>query len=187
MDRKHAIQPCPSKRRAVFLDRDDTLIPDIPYLGDPGRVTLLPGARDALLRLQRAGFLLVMVSNQSGIARGLLTHDQVQSVNRMVARHLHPARLDAIYYSPDGPNAPSETRKPAPGLLLLAAREHDIDLARSFMIGDKASDVACGRAAGCRTVRITTVPPPPTDPLADFTAPDLKAATDWILAPERVQ
>lgn len=175
------------KRRAVFLDRDDTLIPDVPYLGDPAKVTLLPGAREALLRLKQTGFLLIMVSNQSGIARGLITHDQVRAVNAEVARRLLPSALDAIYYSPDGPDEPSETRKPAPGLLLQAAKEHGIDLARSFMVGDKASDVACGRTAGCRTVRIAKTPPPTAaDPTADFTAPDLAAAVDWILAPERV-
>lgn len=171
-----------NRRRAVFLDRDDTLIPDIPYLGDPNRVTLIPGARDALLRLQGAGFMIIMVSNQSGIARGLITHDQVRAVNAEVARQLLPVTLDAIYYSPDGPDEPSETRKPAPGLLLQAAREHDIDLARSAMVGDKATDVACGQAAGCLTVRVATTPPPATDPPANFTTRHLLAAAEWILA-----
>lgn len=167
-------------RRAVFLDRDDTLIADIPYLGDPSKVTLLPGTRDALLRLQEADLLLIMVSNQSGVARGLISHDQVRAVNAAVASQLLPARLHAVYYSPDGPDEPSETRKPAPGLLLRAASEHGVDLAQSFMVGDKASDVACGRNAGCRTVRIG--PAQPQDPSADFTARDLAEAADWIVA-----
>jgi len=170
-----------SKRRAVFLDRDDTLIPDIPYLGDPARVTLLPGARDALVRLHDAGFLLIMVSNQSGVARGLITYDQVRTVNAEVARQLLPAPIDATYFSPDGPDEPSETRKPAPGLLLRAAREHNIDLARSFMVGDKVSDIECGRRAGCQTVRIAAGPPPPTEPSPNFTASGLAEASEWIL------
>lgn len=168
-------------RRAVFLDRDDTLIHDIPYLGNPEKVTLIPGARDALIRLQQAGFRLVLVSNQSGIARGLISHEQVRAVNDEVARQLLPARLDAVYYSPDGPHGPSETRKPAPGLLLQAARAHGIDLTQSFMVGDKASDVACAHNAGCRAVRIAAAPPRADDPAADFVAPDLGSAADWIL------
>ncbi len=168
-------------RRAVFLDRDDTLIHDIPYLGNPEKVTLIPGARDALIRLQQAGFRLVLVSNQSGIARGLISHEQVRAVNDEVARQLLPARLDAVYYSPDGPHGPSETRKPAPGLLLQAARAHGIDLTQSFMVGDKASDVACAHNAGCRAVRIAAAPPRVDDPAADFVAPDLASAADWIL------
>lgn len=169
------------KSRAVFIDRDDTLIQDVPYLGDPSKVTLLPGAREALSRLRDAGFLIVMVSNQSGIARGLITHEQVRAVNQEVTRQLSPATIHATYYSPDGPDGVSETRKPAPGMLLAAARDHDIDLAQSYMVGDKASDVACGRNAGCQTILISAAGSPAGDDAPSFTARTLSEAADWIL------
>jgi len=169
------------KSRAVFIDRDDTLIEDVPYLGNPSKVTLLPGAREALSRLRDAGFMIVMVSNQSGIARGLITHEQVCAVNEEVARQLSPATIHAIYYSPDGPDGVSETRKPAPGMLLAAARDHNIDLTESYMVGDKASDVACGRNAGCKTIRISAAEPATVDDAPTFAARTLSEAADWIL------
>lgn len=166
----------------MFLDRDDTLIHDIPYLGEPAKVSLVPGASDAVRRLGAAGFLIVMVSNQSGIARGLISHEQVRAVNAEVLRQLSPAKIDAVYYSPDGPDGPSETRKPAPGLLLLAAREHNIDLARSYMVGDKVSDVECGHNAGCKTVRIAASAVHDAGAAAaTFTASTLAEAADWIV------
>src|SRR5690606_15969958 len=128
--------------RAVFLDRDGTLMEDRGYLGDPEGVALLPGVALALKKLRAAGYLLIVVSNQSGIARGLFTHEDLTRVNRRLETLLEEqgARLDAIYYCPHGPESQSETRKPAPGMILLAAREHHIDLHASATIGDQPRD-----------------------------------------------
>lgn len=153
------------KSTAVFLDRDDTIIENSEYIGDPARVRLLPGAAEAIRRFAAAGHLVVIVSNQSGVARGLFTEADLSRVHARVEELLHAAgaRVDAAYYCPflDGPEAgvaryrrPSDLRKPAPGMLLQAARELNVDLSRSWMIGDSQSDVEAGRRAGCRTVLI---------------------------------
>ena len=142
---------------------------------------LLPDAIEALQLLREAGFLLIMASNQSGIWRGRITHEQVAAVNRRVEELLHPARLDATYISPDGPDMPSRTRKPAPGMLLDAAHDHGIDLGASFMVGDKHSDIAAGQAAGCRTVWLPVHPVPPPSPPSDYTASGLLDAVRWIM------
>lgn len=140
-------------KRGAFLDRDGTIIVDGGYLADPAGVQLLPGAVDALRLLRDRGFSLVVISNQSGLARGLIRPDQHDAVNRRFVEVLaeQAIALDAVYYCPHGPSDGCECRKPLPGMLFRAAREHEIDLARSFMIGDKASDVDAGRAAGCIT------------------------------------
>jgi D-glycero-D-manno-heptose 1,7-bisphosphate phosphatase len=141
--------------RAVFLDRDGTLMEDAGYCADPAQVRIYPSAREALAKMKAAGFLLILVTNQSGIGRGYFTEDDYRAVQAEFERQLEPVRLDAVYYCPDAPEAASNRRKPAPGMILEAARDHSIDLARSFMIGDKEADVEAGRAAGCRTFRIT--------------------------------
>lgn len=173
--------------RAVFLDRDDTLIRNIPYLGDPTRVELLPGAAEALARLRTAGFQLILVSNQSGVGRGLITPAQVAAVNAAM-EHLLGLRLDAAYLSFAAPGTPEgdAERKPSPHLLLRAAQERGLDLSRSFMIGDKTVDMACARRAGCRAVLVRTGTEPAetagADSLAHHCADTLTQAADWILA-----
>jgi D-glycero-D-manno-heptose 1,7-bisphosphate phosphatase len=138
-------------RRALFVDRDGTLIVDAHYPRDPAQVAPLPGALDALRALQ-ARFALVIVSNQSGIGRGLVTRDEARAVHARVVELFGRAGVAfaGAYYCPHDPGAGCACRKPAPGLLLNAARELDLDLAGSVMLGDKPSDVAAGRAAGCR-------------------------------------
>jgi D-glycero-D-manno-heptose 1,7-bisphosphate phosphatase len=140
-------------RPAVFLDRDGTIIEDEGYLADASRVRLLPGALDALRAFRERGLALVVVSNQSGIPRGLITPAQHAEVDARVKAVLADAGvpLDAAYYCPHLPDAGCACRKPLPGMLEQAAREHGLDLARSLMVGDKMSDVAAGRAAGCVT------------------------------------
>jgi D,D-heptose 1,7-bisphosphate phosphatase len=140
-------------RRAVFLDRDGTIIEDEGYLADASRVRLLPGAIDALRMFRERGMMLVVVSNQSGIPRGLITPAQHAQVDARVRAVLAEAGvpLDAAYYCAHLPDADCACRKPRPGMIDQAAREHGIDPARSLMIGDKMSDVAAGRAAGCIT------------------------------------
>lgn len=152
-------------RRAVFLDRDGTIIEDTGFVDDPAKVRLSPGAAEALAKLRRAGFMLVVASNQSGVARGLMTEETVHAVNARIAELLgDKAGLDAFYYCPflDGDEAvvdayrkDSDWRKPRPGMLRAAARDHGIDLRHSWMIGDAPRDVEAGKAAGCRTVLLT--------------------------------
>ena len=140
-------------RRAVFLDRDGTIIEDEGYLADASRVRLLPGAIEALRTFREHGLMLVIVSNQSGIPRGLITLEQHAQVSARVEVVLaeHGVPLDAAYYCAHLPDAACSCRKPRPGMIEQAAREHGIDPARSLMIGDKMSDVAAGHAAGCMT------------------------------------
>jgi D-glycero-D-manno-heptose 1,7-bisphosphate phosphatase len=166
-------------RRAVFLDRDDTLLVDQGYMNDPARVTLMPGTRDALLRLEDAGLSLVLVSNQSGVARGLVTTEQVQAIQQRMCELLPGIRFDGFEYCWHHPDDGCDCRKPAPTMILRAAERLGIDLARSVMVGDKESDVAAGNNAGCWTVRLC---PGDCATAADHLAPDLGAAVDWILA-----
>jgi D-glycero-D-manno-heptose 1,7-bisphosphate phosphatase len=143
------------RQRALFLDRDGTLIDDVGYIRDPTQVRLLNGAAAALREMRQAGFLLVLVSNQSGIARGLVSRAEAAAVHQRVVAELARAsvELDDARYCPHAPDAGCACRKPAPGLLLAAARELGVDLAASFMVGDKGSDVEAGRRAGCRSIR----------------------------------
>jgi len=140
-------------RRAVFLDRDGTLIHDRHYLGDPAGVELLPGAARAVARLASAGFFVVLVTNQSGIGRGYFTEDDYRAVHARLEELLAAggARLDASYHAPDAEDSgdPDADRKPGAGLFLRAARDHGIDLAASIWIGDRLRDVlAAGRFGG---------------------------------------
>jgi histidinol-phosphate phosphatase family protein len=147
----------PSGRPAVFLDRDGTLIEDQGYPRCPALVRLLPGVAEALRLLRRHGFLLVVVSNQSGVGRGLITVEQAQSVHQEVVRQLAQSQvaLDASYYCFHAPWSQCPCRKPSPGLILRAAEDLRVDLRRSFMVGDRASDVEAGRRAGCGTVLLS--------------------------------
>jgi len=149
-----ALQP------AVFLDRDGTVIEHVHYLADPARVRLIPGAADALRRFRRAGFARVLVTNQSAIARGMLTEEGLHEIHAEMNRQLAAAgaTLDAIYYCADAPLGDDRTtvevadRKPGPGMLLRAAADLKLDLNASWMIGDLVSDVLAGENAGCRSI-----------------------------------
>lgn len=142
-----------SGRPVLFLDRDGTLITDVGYPRDPARVEPLPGAIEALAELQRR-FALVIVSNQSGIGRGLVTEAEARAVHDRVVELFGRGGVSfaGAYYCLHAPAARCTCRKPAPGLILDAARELGLDVARSILVGDKPSDVAAGRAAGCRHV-----------------------------------
>jgi mannose-1-phosphate guanylyltransferase len=159
------------RRPAVFLDRDGTLIEHVHYLSDPAAVRLLPGVPEALSRLRDAGYALVVVTNQSAIARGKLTVETLHEIHDAMNRQLaaDDVGLDGIYYCPAAPaNDGDRTaidhpdRKPGPGMLHRAARELDLDLSRSWMIGDMISDALAGTNAGCRgslLVRTGAEPP----------------------------
>ncbi len=180
------------RRPAVFLDRDGTLIEDVPYLADPSGIRFLPGAAEALVRLRRAGFARVLVTNQSGIGRGFFTEDRLREIHAELEGRLAGvgASLDGIYYCP---SAPSEEdcpdRKPAPGMLLRGAVELGIDLDASWMVGDKMSDVMAGLNAGCRSILLRPDPAATArdetdDPAAAgrfLVTADLAAAIDLIL------
>ncbi|MBN1864289.1 MAG: HAD family hydrolase [Victivallales bacterium] len=137
--------------KAVFLDRDDTLIEDVPYLSNPACVRILPGVVEALREFRKAGFLLVVVTNQSGIGRGMYAEENMHAVHGKM-RELFAAEgvvFDGVCYCPHAPGQSCVCRKPLPGMLLDAAAKLGIDLSASVMIGDKPSDVEAGIAAGC--------------------------------------
>jgi D-glycero-D-manno-heptose 1,7-bisphosphate phosphatase len=141
---------------AVFLDRDGTIMRDADYCSDPKQVEIFPGVPEALRRLKAAGYKLIVITNQSGIGRGFFSLEDYRGVETEVIRQLGDGLIDATYFCPDVPGQPSACRKPAPGMVWQAAREHQVDLARSFFVGDKESDVECGRNAGLRTIRVRT-------------------------------
>src|ERR1700690_3444201 len=136
--------------RAIFLDRDGTLIAEKNYLRRPEDVIILPGAAAALKQLGAAGFKLLIVSNQSGVGRGYFTLADVERVNEHLHRELarEGVRLEKIYVSPEAPDPPSRGRKPSPQFLFDARDEFGLDLAQSFMVGDKLIDLECGWNAG---------------------------------------
>jgi D-glycero-D-manno-heptose 1,7-bisphosphate phosphatase len=171
--------------KAVFLDRDGVLIACVVRNGRPyppltmEEVEILPGVAEAVRQLSAAGYLLLGASNQPDVGRGTISKEFVEAVNRRLLEELpHIREIDACYDFDDA----SPRRKPNPGMLLDAARKYDIDLTKSFMVGDRAKDVEAGRRAGCRTIFIDhgyreTRPEPP----ADFTTDSLSSAAQWIL------
>jgi D-glycero-D-manno-heptose 1,7-bisphosphate phosphatase len=143
-----------NRARAVFLDRDGTIVEDVGYISDPERVVLLPGAAEALAALGARGYRLAIVSNQSGIGRGYFGCEEARAVHERVVDELrrHGVELDDAQYCPHAPDDGCDCRKPLPGLLLRAARVLDVELGQSVMVGNAAVDVEAGRAAGCRTI-----------------------------------
>jgi D-glycero-D-manno-heptose 1,7-bisphosphate phosphatase len=138
--------------RAVFLDRDGTLIAEKNYLHKPEEVEIFPGAGAALKRLADAGFQLIIVTNQSGIGRGYYTLADAERVNERVCAGLarDGVRFEKIYIAPEAPDQPSRVRKPSPEFLFDARDEFDLNLAESFMVGDKLIDLECGWNAGVK-------------------------------------
>ena len=142
--------------RAVFFDRDDTLMVNVPYLGDPNLVQTFPEAAKAMYQLRQAGFWLFVVSNQSGVGRGMISRSQVFAVNAELERQLNGDYIHAFYHSFSTPDDETATdRNPSPELPLKAAEMNNLDLPHSFFIGDRLSDIECGINAGCRTVLLT--------------------------------
>jgi D-glycero-D-manno-heptose 1,7-bisphosphate phosphatase len=141
---------CPGGARAIFFDRDGTLIKDVGYCSNPADVELLEGVGKLLPKLKAAGFKLVIVTNQSGIGRGYFTEEDFWSVQHELEKQIGPDVIDATYFCADTPQSESERRKPNPGMLLEAARDLDIDLEQSYMVGDKPSDTQAGIRAGVR-------------------------------------
>ncbi len=182
---------------AVFLDRDGTIVEEIGYVTTPDELRLLPGASSAIARFNSAGLPVFVVSNQGGIAKGLLDERELESIHlRLVALlGAEGARLDGIYFCPHHPEGSRieyavdcACRKPSPGLLEQAAREHGVDLEKSVTIGDSLRDLQAGRAAGTKTVLVRTGNGrglPTSIPEADWIALDLSEAADLWLDPTR--
>lgn len=177
--------------RAVFLDRDGTLNVEKDYLCDPDKLELFPGVEAAMKRLQEAGFALFVVTNQSGIGRGYYTESDMHRVNeRMIAMlAAEGVRVSKIYFSPEAPDQPSRTRKPSPEMLFDARKEFSVDLARSFMVGDKLIDLECGWNAGVQqSILVRTgygtkwEAKALENPRKPVVVDDLAAAADWILS-----
>ena len=167
---------------AVFIDRDGTIMEDRDYCSNPSEVKLFPGALEALRRLKSNGFKLIIITNQSGIGRGLLTLEQYRTVESEVVQQLGTGLVDGTYFCPHVPGQNCNCRKPAPGMVLQAAREHQINLSRSFLIGDKETDVECGLNAGVHVIRVETGPQRgAAGSRADWIAKDLSAVTQIIL------
>ncbi len=180
-----------SAPKAIFLDRDGTIIKDKDYLRLPEEVEFFPGAIAALKRAADAGFLLVMVTNQSGVGRGYFTLADVDNVHRHIAAEIALAgvTLRKIYVAPEAPDAPSRGRKPSPQFLFDARDEFGLDLAASYMIGDKLIDLQAGWNAGVRRSLLVrtgygrkTEADPKNDLRQATITDDFPAAITWILA-----
>ncbi|HEY6207288.1 MAG TPA: HAD family hydrolase [Chthoniobacterales bacterium] len=172
-----------AKAAAIFVDRDGTIMQDADYCSDPKQVRVFPGVPDVLRQLKRAGYKIIVITNQSGIGRGFFTVGQYRAVEAEMLRQLGDGLIDATYFCPDVPGKPSKCRKPAPGMVLQAAREHDVDLSRSFLIGDKEVDAVCAHNAGIRAIRVRTGFDRATaGSCADWVAEDLPAAAEIILS-----
>jgi histidinol-phosphate phosphatase family protein len=178
------------KRPAVFFDRDNTLIVSDGYLGDPAKVQLIPGAADAIARARQLGYAVVIFSNQSGVARGMFSEEDVQAVNARMEQMLlaeNPgATVDRHEYCPFHPDGTidvyareSDRRKPRPGMILSAARVLDLDVEQSWVIGDAGRDVEAGKAVGCRTILFTdpTLTKSPAAEATPAVAPDYTVAS----------
>ncbi len=177
-------------REAVFLDRDGTVNEEVEYLAEPARLRLIPGAALAIRLLNEAGILAIVITNQAGVGRGYFSGGAVEAVHAELAMQLgtHGARLDAIYHCPHHPDAGCACRKPGIGMLERAAAEHGVDMERSIVVGDKASDLEAGRRAGCRTILVLTGYGTETrerldgsDEQPDFVADDILDAVRWLL------
>lgn len=173
--------------KAIFLDRDGTLNPDPGYISDPKDYSLFPGTADALAKLQKAGYKLILITNQSGISRGLFTEEQLEKVHAKMNSLLAEGnvKLDAIYYCPHHPEHPYKgiadcnCRKPKPGLILKALKDHNIDSYKSFMIGDRTSDIKIGIASNVPAICIAPKPLEGYENIPTF--PNLMLATEYIL------
>jgi D-glycero-D-manno-heptose 1,7-bisphosphate phosphatase len=180
--------------RAVFLDRDGTLIVEKNYLSKPEDVAVFPGAGPALMKLQDAGFRLFIVSNQSGVGRGYFTLADLEKVNRHLCNELarDGVRFEKIYFAPEAPDQPSRGRKPSPQFLFDARDEFKLDLSQSYVVGDKLSDLEAGWNGGVkksllvRTGYGAELERTSAGKLRDaIVVEDLPAAADWILTQGR--
>jgi D-glycero-D-manno-heptose 1,7-bisphosphate phosphatase len=197
MENREPSNACPEPRHAVFLDRDGTIVDEVGFLSSPDALVLRPGSVEGLRLLQQNGFLLVVCTNQSGVARGYFTEEKLGEIHDALVKMLaaEGVRLDAIYYCPHHPNSAQDQyrkdcdcRKPNAGMLKKAARDLGIDPRKSFAIGDSLRDLAAGREIGARTVLIFTGSPERLgEMLREAQRPDnacatLAEAARWIVS-----
>jgi D-glycero-D-manno-heptose 1,7-bisphosphate phosphatase len=183
------------RKPAVFLDRDGTIAEEVGYLNHPDRFRMFPFAGSAIRRLNDAGLVVIVVTNQSGVARGYFPESLVQTVNQRMCRELAGcgARIDGVYYCPHSSGDDCDCRKPKLGMLERASREHHLDLARSYVVGDRYGDMELAFRGGCQAVFVRSgyglgeeiwhVRDWPRQP--DAIVDDLQQAADWILAQQR--
>lgn len=173
-------------KKAVIFDRDGTLIIDKIYLNDPEQIEYLPRVFEALQKLRDAGFEFAIATNQSGIARGIVTLENLNEIHRRMKAAFaeHGIEFKGYYYAPYSVESNHPLRKPNPGMLEQAARENGFDLTKSWMIGDRLSDVEAGHRAGCRTILLEGLNEENSNQFKDphFLASDLVAAAEFILA-----
>ena len=170
--------------RAVFLDRDGTLMHNVPYCSDPTKVRVLPGVAQSLRKLREHGFKLVIVTNQSGIGRGYFEEEKFWKVQAAFEQQVGRDLIDATYFCADHPDKASDRRKPAPGMLIEAAHDLGLDLASSFMIGDSESDVEAGIRAGVKAaILIGTKEAKPQEKV--WIAKDFPEAVDLVTRLQR--
>ncbi len=171
----------------VFLDRDGTIARDVHYCRRVEDFEILPTVPEAIRLLNDHGFRVVVITNQSGVARGYFTEDTLSLIHQKMRDDLaaYGARIDAVYYCPHHPDENCKCRKPEPALLFRAAAEMGIELGLSYMVGDDRRDVEAGKAAGCRTVLVTTGPNAANldarSVNADYVASSLYQAAEWIV------
>jgi D-glycero-D-manno-heptose 1,7-bisphosphate phosphatase len=170
-----------SPRKAVFFDRDGTLMEEVHYCGDPAKVKVFPGVIEALGKLKEAGFLAIIISNQSGIGRRLITEEQYNAVQEELLRQIGPGLIDGSYFCPDPPWVASARRKPEPGMVYEAAMDFAIDLKSSYFIGDKQADIECGRQAGMTAILVLTGYGTMKDANPDYVREDVLHAVELVL------
>ena len=176
------------------MDRDGTIIEDVGYLNHPGQIQFIPGSIEAIQKLNVAGYKVIVITNQAGVARGLVSEDMLQTIDKTLHKRLLSggAHLDGIYYCPHHPEhgyypyrQACECRKPHPGLIKKAQRDFDIDLSQSYMIGDKATDIEAGHSAGVKTIHVLsgrgTEEKPKIKSAPIYTTQNLLAAVNWII------
>ncbi len=175
--------------RAVFLDRDGTIARNVPYCGKVEDFELLPYVTEAIALFNSHKFKVVVVTNQSGIARGYFTEETLDYIHDKMIKELgkYEAKVDAIHYCPHHPDDGCECRKPKTALFRQAAEELNIDIEHSFVIGDMQMDISAGRDLGYRTVLVTTGPDGGKDisDAPDYTADNLLEAARWIVQQSR--
>jgi D-glycero-D-manno-heptose 1,7-bisphosphate phosphatase len=180
--------------KAVFLDRDGTIIEDVGYLNNPNQIKFIPGSLEAIKLLQNAGFKVIVITNQAGVARGLVSEDMLQTIDKVMHKLILSSgtHLDGIYYCPHHKEhgvypykQACECRKPQPGLLKKASHDLQLDLSQSYLVGDKATDIEAGQRAGTKTIYVASGPH--ENKLAtlkeqpDYLAANLREAVNWIL------
>jgi len=180
--------------RAIFLDRDGTIVEDVGYLGECDKIKFLPKVGEAIKLLNENGFKVIIITNQAGVARGYFTEETVKEVNRHIKESLAKERafIDMIYYCPHHVEGiigkykeECYCRKPNPGMIEKAVSEFGIDLTDSFTIGDKISDIEAGRRAGCKTILLADEDPPRNERedalMPDHIVPGLYEAAKWLV------